>query len=75
MSIGGALPMEPLQWAARALLSFAVSEFRPQDFRMVTFVEETPSVLAVEKPPPRVIQMCEWMARTAAPVRGPNAWV
>ena len=66
--------MEPLQWAAPVLLTFAAFEFHPQDFRIATSAEEIPSVLTVEKPPPRVIQMCEWMASTATPVRGPNAW-
>ena len=44
-------------------------------FQSVQLVDEEMSVQVADIGPPFVARMCEWMARTAAPVRGPNAWV
>jgi hypothetical protein len=44
----------------------------PDFFALVLAAEEEKACVAVDTGPPRLIQMCEWMASTAAPVRGPN---
>ena len=38
----------------------------------LVLIESSPELEGPDTGPPRVLRMCEWMARTAAPVRGPN---
>ena len=38
----------------------------------VVTIEVCQELEGLDTRPPRVLRMCEWMASTAAPVRGPN---
>lgn len=70
---GSPPPSAPYLLDAPVFFCLPVPDTEWLTVKMELRADEATRVLVPDTGPPEVLRMCEWMARTAAPVRGPDA--
>ncbi len=69
---GGTLPGGPMILDVPVFFCLPVPESDWCTASTLVLFESSPELEGPDTGPPRVLRICEWMASTAAPVRGPN---
>ena len=73
ITTGGVQLAEPLELAPLELWPVAEAAPPLMDFPVMISASAGAATDELDTGPPHVPRMCEWMASTAAPVRGPNS--